>query len=591
MQATLTKPQTIHQPIQKGFSRSQITQRPPKDIVFVSGELPSLHLLTQGVLPGKDVVVLHPAMDGVVQIARHLAAVARPVRSLHILAHGAPGELYLGAGVLSLDSLEKYSLALRMVKTYLTADATLSLYACNLAKTLPGQQLVQMLHYWTGAEVGASTTPIGAADQGGNWTLDYATSGFQGETAFSEGAMATYPHILETGGTGSGVAVVDPNPDLGLVDVGSFSDPAFADIDGDGDKDFFVGGNDGNIRFARNTGTPTDPMFALTQTNPFGLQDIGNRSTPTLTDIDNDGDFDLFAGDTFGRIRFFQNVGDGENPRFAAPVINPFGLRGAGGLSNPAFGDLDGDGDQDLLFGTAQGEIIFFTNVGDASNPSFRRGDNNPFGLENLGRQAAPTLVDVDSDNDLDVFIGLENGNTAFFRNFGTPTAPQFGFVAFGVAVTPTGESGRQLFPDVGDAASPVLVDIDNNGRLDVFTGEQDGTINFQDDVLTGSDHSGSLNWPGDALLSGGQEGSLQTDSGTPALLIPNPALRTLTLDELTLEPLPMPFQDLDLTPRQGTADIFSPPPESPLEGSPLPTGIPLALPGDGLQPILVSAL
>jgi hypothetical protein len=300
----------------------------------------------------------------------------------------------------------------------------------------------------------------------------------------------------------------DQNNPLANIDVGFDSDLTFIDENGDGDLDLFIGANDGTIAVAHNEGTATHPDFAA----PIIIRDVGNRSTPTFADIDGDGDLDLFAGDTFGRIHYYRNRGSVDGASFDPPIINPFGIQGAGGLSNPAFADIDGDGDQDLLNGTANGTIIYYRNTGSATNPNFVRGDNNPFGLEPTTSAAAPSFADVDSDGDFDVFIGDGNGTTRYFVNTGSSTSPQF--VAADASLD-------NPLPDVGINATPTLVDINADGFLDAFIGENNGTVNFVNAVVAG----------GDSLLDGGFSGE---GTAVDALIAPtDPSLSGFSLVEL----------------------------------------------------------
>jgi hypothetical protein len=231
------------------------------------------------------------------------------------------------------------------------------------------------------------------------------------------------PHGTLHGSLTFGAPTANP---YGLSDVGYNASLSLADIDGDGDLDALIGNYDGNTLLYRNTGSISSPVFAAPIVNPYGLSDVGYNSNPSLADIDGDGDLDAFIGTSSGNTLVQLNIGSASIPKFSAPVVNPYGLSDVGSWASPSFADIDGDGDLDAFIGNQDGNTLFYRNTGSASSPKFAAPVVNPYGLSNVGYCASPSFADIDGDGDLDAIIGNTGGNTLIYLNTGSASSPKF---------------------------------------------------------------------------------------------------------------------------------------------------------------------
>ncbi|WP_246844041.1 FG-GAP-like repeat-containing protein, partial [Hydrocoleum sp. CS-953] len=91
------------------------------------------------------------------------------------------------------------------------------------------------------------------------------------------------------------------------MNVGGYIAPTFADIDGDEDLDAFIGESDGTIYYFENDGSGNFTEVTGSG-NPLNNVDVGYGSKPTFADIDGDGDFDAFIGERDGTINYFENT-------------------------------------------------------------------------------------------------------------------------------------------------------------------------------------------------------------------------------------------------------------------------------------------
>ena len=279
--------------------------------------------------------------------------------------------------------------------------------------------------------------------------------------------------------------VADPtgNP-LPSVNAG-FPIPTFADIDADGDLDAFIGASDGSIKYYRNTEVDTDVpgtgLVADTAGNPLAGFDVGKNAAPTFADIDGDGDLDGFVGEREGTTQYFRNTQfDPHTPGIGLVVENPLSNVFVGRLSAPRFADVDGDGDLDAFVGEMMdGTIKYYRNTEidtDVPGTGFITDtEGNPLAAVAFGYQDRPNsaFADLDGDGDLDAFIGKRNGTVVYYRNTNIDVdVPGTGLVA---------DAAGNPFAavDVGKRAAPSFVDIDGDGDLDVMFGENYGDVKY----------------------------------------------------------------------------------------------------------------
>ena len=166
--------------------------------------------------------------------------------------------------------------------------------------------------------------------------------------------------------------------------------PVAVDWDQDGDVDLVVGQEDGRVMLLEHTGEALNrlPVFE----EPVFFQQEGDfvkfgaLITPVSFDWDGDGDEDLIAGNTAGRIAFVENLDGGTPPKWAAPVRLSAGGRELRILAGPngsiqgpcerkwgyttlSVADWNHDGLPDLVVNSIWGKVVWFKNVGTRRQP------------------------------------------------------------------------------------------------------------------------------------------------------------------------------------------------------------------------------
>ncbi|MBK7827703.1 VCBS repeat-containing protein [Nannocystis sp.] len=293
----------------------------------------------------------------------------------------------------------------------------------------------------------------------------------------------------------------------------------FADIDGDGDSDFYVGNVGRAGRMMRNDGDQDgDGLPDFTEvTEALGLAGIDNVSAVSFVDHDNDGDRDLLVGRRGANVLLNNEWIETGAPGFVDITASAGLGADAQRTMGAAWGDYDGDGDLDLY---VVNHAWCFPREGSElrAQDHLYRNDDGAFvevsaqldvsadsPLHSLGFSAVWIDHDRDGDQDLivinDHIAGLGGAN-ALWRNDGPGDAPgAWRFTSVGaaagvaIAADSSGEGANGMGLAVGDVDRDGFPDLafSNIGPNYLLLNNGDGS--FRDASAATGMRRGLLAW------------------------------------------------------------------------------------------------
>lgn len=254
-------------------------------------------------------------------------------------------------------------------------------------------------------------------------------------------ADVDYPGLtfLQNGGSLDKALMVSQTsqfPENHPINLYSMPVPFFGDINNDGLDDLIVSPFDPNpmvcegrhsVWLYLNLGTSQNPDFQF-YSDCFlqdQMLDFGTGSYPAFTDVDVDGLLDLVVG-TIGdidstyyhygslqahrsaQLYYYRNVGTAQNPSFELVDDDFAQLKQMKKMALvPAFGDIDGDGKNEMIVGCDEGKILLF-------DADFQLIDDDF--LHYRSAFPMPFVFDFDRDGIMDLVVGNAYGRLSYYQ-------------------------------------------------------------------------------------------------------------------------------------------------------------------------------
>ena len=227
--------------------------------------------------------------------------------------------------------------------------------------------------------------------------------------------------------------------------------PLCCDPDNDNLLDLLVGDYDGNLHhYEQNSINSLSFIFI---TDKFNNIDVGQSAEPEMTDLDNDGLFDLIVGSSSGRFYHYEQ--DLQHSLVFNLISNNFNGFDVGSDAMPVMEDIDGDGLLDLISGESNVGMNRFEQS-EINSLTFTFSTDNFLNVD-PGNSSVPVITDINGDGLMDMIVGRGDGKLNHYTE-NTKGCKEFTLVTENFAGI-----------DVSNAAAPAFTDIDDDGLLDLI--------------------------------------------------------------------------------------------------------------------------
>ncbi len=238
----------------------------------------------------------------------------------------------------------------------------------------------------------------------------YINKGLKGnEQTDGSNVHIFYDETLERGVMGIPQETIIQNLPKVTLGVGT------SDVDNDGDKDIYMCNLSGTNTLFLNNGKGY--FRDGNRQYERGAETNERTNAAIFGDVDNDGDLDLFVTNEFSTNRLFLNNGNGY---FTDATIEA-GLTTRWGGMCAAFGDIDNDGDLDLyVTNWAQANLLYKNEWSETQKIHFKNvSKESGTAGEFYTKSNAAAFADYDNDGDLDLFVTNRKASNRLYNNNG----------------------------------------------------------------------------------------------------------------------------------------------------------------------------